>query len=429
MHPACAGEARRPELALGMTARESEASAAAKALQESEYRYRNLFQAMAASFWELDFTGVGAMLRGLRAEGVKDYAAYMAARPDCVKAMMAATRVLDVNEQTVSLFGRGDKAELLGTLEPFWPEASYHVFAGSIIAAIAGQPSYVRECKLRALDGRVLDTLFTACFPPESVANGKLLVGVIDISERVAAQAKLEQVRAEFAHAARVAVLGELTASIAHEVNQPLAAIAANAGAGLRWLDRAEPDIAEVRALTQRIIADAERAGQIIARVRAMVGHRAPELTPLSLNGVIEEAVQFLRHELEAHDVSLTLDLEAGLPLVLADRTQVQQLIVNLAINAMQALAGCAERRIIVRSESGDGSVLLFVEDTGPGLKREHLPLLFESFFSTKREGMGIGLSICRSIVEALGGAISAENRSEGGARFKVALPAHHTSV
>ena len=398
----------------------------ADALRESEYRYRNLFQAMAASFWELDFSGVGAMLRSLRNEGVTDFAAHMAARPTLVRAMMRATRVLDVNEHSVRLFGRGDKAPLLGTLEPFWPDASNHVFAGSVAAAVAGEARYVAECKLRALDGREFDALFTACFPPESVANGKLLVGVIDISERVAAQEKLQHVQAEFAHAARVSMLGELTASIAHEVNQPLAAIAANAAAGLRWLDRAEPDVAEVRALTARIIGDAERAAAIIARVRDMAGHRTPEPAALSINGVIEEAMLFLRHEIQAHEVSLSLSLAPDLPLVLADRTQVQQLVVNLAMNAMQSMAHAPviPRSLEVRSFAAAGGVSVAVEDSGLGVAPDHMALLFESFFTTKRNGMGIGLSICRSIVEALGGSIVAENRSEGGARFIFTLPA-----
>lgn len=404
------------------------------ALRESEYRYRNLFQAMAASFWELDFTGVGAMLRELRAQGVKDYGAHMNANPALVRDMMRGTRVLDVNEQTVRLFGRGDKAELLGTLEPFWPEASTWVFTGSVLAAVSGQPSYVRECKLRALDGREFDTLFTACFPPESVANGKLLVGVIDISERVKAQAMLQQVQAEFAHAARVSMLGELTASIAHEVNQPLAAIAANAAAGLRWLDRPEPDVAEVRAITQRIIADAERAAATIARVRDMAGHRTPALKQLAINGAIEEAMLFLRHELHAHDVALEYVLTPGLPAVLADRTQVQQVIVNLAMNALQSMAQVEGRRVLRVSSAQDGAcVRVSVEDSGPGLAAAHEARLFQSFFTTKANGMGMGLAICRSIIEALGGRISASNRTEGGACFSFTLPAaqwgDHTSV
>lgn len=397
------------------------------ALRESEYRYRNLFQAMAASFWELDFTSVGAMLRGLRTEGVADYAAYFRDHPAFVRAMMHATRVIDVNDQTVVLFGRGDKAELLQPLDVFWPDESNHIYAASVLAAVSGKASYATECKLRKLSGEKFDALFTACFAPESVAAGKLLIGVIDISERVRAQAMLAQLQAEFAHAARVSMLGELTASIAHEVNQPLAAIATNASAGLRWLDRPEPDVAEVRTLTQRIVADAQRAAEIISRVRAMAGHRTPEPTPLAINGVVEESTQFLAHELQSQEVDLTLDLARSLPLVLADRTQLQQVVVNLAVNAIQAMAQTPreQRRLIVRTQLSESAVRVVVEDNGPGIDPAQAQRIFESFYTTKKSGMGMGLPICRSIIESGGGSISVRNlEGGGGASFSFTLPA-----
>lgn len=398
---------------------------AEEALRESEYRYRNLFQAMAASFWELDFAPVGAMLRGLRKQGISDYEAYFSGNPAFVREMMHATRVIDVNEQTVALFGRGDKAELLRPLDAYWPEQSNHIYAASVIAAVSGKPSYAAECRLRTLSGETFDALFTACFAPEAVANGKLLIGVIDISERVRAQEKLRAVQAEFAHAARVSMLGELTASIAHEVNQPLAAIATNASAGLRWLNRDEPDLDEVRALTQRIIADAQRAGEIIARVRAMAGPRSPEPSLLSINGVVEEAMLFLAHELQGRAVTLKLDLAKDLPPVLADRTQMQQVVVNLAVNAAQAMAQApqADRALTVRTALSERGVEISIEDRGPGIDAAHLSRIFESFFTTKSEGMGMGLPICRSIVENYGGAIRAGNRPDGGAVLTVTLP------
>ena len=397
---------------------------AEQALRESEYRYRNLFQAMAASFWELDFKPVGGMLRELRGQGVKDYAAYFAENPAFVRAMMQATRVIDVNEQTIALFGRGDKAEMLQALDVYWPDESNHVYAGSVLAAVGGKASYAAECKLRKLNGDVFDALFTACFAPEAVADGRLLIGVIDISERVQAQTMLRQVQADFAHAARVSMLGELTASIAHEVNQPLAAIATNASAGLRWLDRAEPDVAEVRALTQRIIADAQRAADIIARIRAMAGHRTPETETLTVNSVVEEAMLFLAHELQAHQVSLLLKLTKGAPPVLADRTQLHQVVVNLAVNAMQAMAQTQVRTLTIRTSFDDSGVHISVEDTGHGIKAEDAQRLFESFFTTKSNGLGLGLPICRSIIENYGGTIRVRNLEAGGAAFTVTLPA-----
>jgi signal transduction histidine kinase len=399
--------------------------ATAEALRESEYRYRNLFQAMAASFWELDFNPVGGLLRQARAAGVKDYAAHFAENPAFVRALMRATRVIDVNDQTVALFGRGDKAELLVPIDVFWPEESTPVYAASVLAAISGKPSYAAECKLRTIEGREFEALFTACFAPESVSAGKLLIGVIDISARVRAQEALQRVQAEFAHAARVSMLGELTASIAHEVNQPLAAIATNAAAGLRWLDRVEPDIGEVRALIGRVADDAQRAGDIIARIRALATRSAPERRPLSLNGLIEESCAFLRHEMQAQGVSLALMLAPNLPPMLGDRTQLQQVIVNLSVNAVQAMALHDGPRVLaIETSQKDDDLIVRVEDTGPGIAPDKRDRIFDSFYTTKTGGMGMGLPICRSIVESHAGVIAVAPRAGGGACFTFTLPA-----
>lgn len=392
-----------------------------EALKRSEHRYRNIFQAMAVAFWELDFFPVGDILRDLRKQGVTDFAAHMAAHPEVVRQMMRATRIVDINDQVMAMLGRGDRAEMLVNLEDYWPQASTPVYAASVVAAVTGQPNYSTETRIRAMDGREIDVLFTACFPPDTMNKGALLVGVVDISERKKAEAMLAQLQAEFAHAARISMLGELTASIAHEVNQPLAAIAASAAAGQRWLGRDEPDLEEVKTLVARIARDADRAAQIIGRVRDMAMRRAPEPLPLSLNGLVEEAMVFLRHEIQGHEVTLTLNLAPGLPPVLADRTQLQQVVVNLAVNALQAMGQGGT--LVLATTLTDAGVSLTVSDTGPGIPEDSLGRLFDSFFTTKDGGMGMGLPICRSIVESYGGTIAAANGAVG-AVFTVTLPA-----
>ena len=399
-----------------------------EALLYSEHRYHSLFQAMAASFWELDLSGVNDMLRRLRDDGVVDFRRYFGENPGVVRQILHATRVVDVNDQTVALFGRGCKQELLGNAEPFWPEESWPAYAEGVLSGIAGEPVYSTETRMRRLDGSHVDVLFTACNLPEARRKGTVLVGIIDVSERNRAQDMLRQVQADFAHAARVSMLGELTASIAHELNQPLAAIATNGEASLRWLDRPQPDIEEVRASTQRMLIDARRASDIIGRVRGMVARRGPKRKRLSLNDVIREALQFLRHEIQAQRVTVLQHVEPTAPEVLADRTQLQQVIVNLAVNAMQAMeqAGTTDRRLTFRTCVPDeATVLCTVEDSGPGIKLEHQPRMFDSFFTTKDCGMGMGLSICRSIIEAHGGRITAGNQTgQGGARLCFTLPA-----
>jgi signal transduction histidine kinase len=236
----------------------------------------------------------------------------------------------------------------------------------------------------------------------------------------------LAKARSELAHVARVTSLGVLTASIAHEVNQPLTAIAANGASSLHWLTRDEPDIEKVRLLTKRVVAEARRASEIIGRIRDMTSQRAPEQKSLSIDDVINESLSFLHHELQEKGIIVSLDLTRELPQIAGDRTQLQQVIVNLTINAVQAMTQLApaDRRISVGTMLSDPeTVCCSIEDNGPGIGPEHLPRLFDSFFTTKDNGMGMGLAICRSIVEAHGGRIRADNNSTlGGARFSFDL-------
>lgn len=221
--------------------------------------------------------------------------------------------------------------------------------------------------------------------------------------------------------------LSMLTASIAHEVNQPLAAIVTNSESALRGLARDEPNVERLRTLTERVTADARRASDIVERVRSMASRRDRKYEPLSINDVIDESLGFLRNELELNGVAVSVVSEPGLPQIVADRIRLQQVIVNLIINAVQAMAQLAskDRRIGIRIALTDqDTVCCTIEDSGPGFDAECLSRLFDSFFSTKDTGMGIGLAICRSIVEAHGGSIRADNNSIlGGARLVFDLP------
>jgi PAS domain S-box-containing protein len=555
-----------------------------EALSRAEHRYHNVFRAMAVSFWELDFTAVGGMVQRLVRGGQTDLRRYFAAHPDFVRDMIRATHVIDVNDLSVAMFGRGGKDEMLASLEPYWPEDSFSIYAAAVAAAIEGKPHFAAETRLSSLDGRELDVWFTACFPPEMLARGKLLIGILDISadkkaktalemseeryrnlfhflplamlqldrreladvfnslnregisdlqtyfaanpdfyqyaansirvvevnqravelfqardaseligpaarvwseasdtirasmvarfegasrfeaemkirtctgrvrdvlyvahfpeaferealglgcmldisDRVEAQTKLSRIQAEFAHAARVSMLGELTASIAHEINQPLGAILTSGETAMRWLDRAEPDLEELRALATRTVSDARRAGEIIRRIRSLASPGELELLSLDLNNVVEEVMMFLAPELKRQRVEATLDL-APVPLVVrADRVQIQQVFANLAVNSFQAMSEQEDRRLTIRTRLGDGdAIYVEVDDTGPGIPESLRARLFQSFFTTKKGGMGIGLAICRSIVESHGGRLAAANGPNGqGARFYFTLPA-----
>lgn len=236
-----------------------------------------------------------------------------------------------------------------------------------------------------------------------------------------------DQAQSEFARAARLSTLGELTGSIAHEVNQPLTAIFTNSETALRWLDCLEPNVAKARELVQRNIEEARRAAAVVTRVRAMASGRVPQLIALSLHDVINDAIAFLSSEMRETNVSTSLDLLPTLPKVRGDRIQLQQVVVNLVINATQAMAHAkaARRTISIQTMMIDERTIgCAVEDSGPGIDPQHFDCLFDSFFTTKDSGMGLGLPVSRSIIEAHHGELRANNNSSlGGARFSFSLP------
>ena len=232
------------------------------------------------------------------------------------------------------------------------------------------------------------------------------------------------------AHLSRLAVIGELTASIAHEVNQPLAAMLSNAETVEILLGAPSPAIDTIREIMADIRADNDRASSVIRRLRDLLQKRSLEMTALDVNSMISETLHFLSVDARHREVEIELDLAATLPPIRGDKLHLQQVLLNLVINGMDAMSDTPEpmRRIKLSSGmNGDGMVSVSVRDRGPGIPPERLPRLFDSFFTTKRTGVGLGLSIARSIIEAHRGRIWAENDSNGGAVFHIALRAETT--
>ena len=220
--------------------------------------------------------------------------------------------------------------------------------------------------------------------------------------------------------------LGELAASIAHEVNQPLAAIVADASASLNWLAAAPPDLESVREALDSIARDGHRAAEVIQRVRQLAKKSASRKDAVDLSDVVRDVVPLVRAELRQQEISLLLDLAPTLPLVLGDRIQLQQVLLNLVINAVEAMGAVTgrPRRLVIRSEPQDGDhVGVTVQDTGSGIASNHLDQVFSAFFTTKPSGMWMGLSISRSIVEAHGGRLWATPNEPHGAIFRFSLP------
>jgi C4-dicarboxylate-specific signal transduction histidine kinase len=240
------------------------------------------------------------------------------------------------------------------------------------------------------------------------------------------AEQALRKAQAELAHVTRVTSLGELTASIAHEVNQPLGAVVANAEACLRWLDRETPDLAKARRSVEWVISDGNRASEVVRRVRALAKKTDVEKTPLDINTVVSEVIAPIQREFGSHQISLRTELTPALPTILGDRVQLQQVIINLVMNGIEAMQTVTDRprELVIRSgEDETHQVYLSVKDCGIGISAENANRLFNAFFTTKSRGLGMGLSICRSIVEAHGGRLSASRNQEAGATFQFVLP------
>ncbi|GEP60394.1 MHYT domain-containing protein [Reyranella soli] len=246
------------------------------------------------------------------------------------------------------------------------------------------------------------------------------------VSKRNRAEEALRQTRAELAHIQRVTTMGELAASISHEVMQPLGAGVTNAEAALRWLSAQPPDLDEVRQAIGGAVKDGRRALEIIGRIRSLIKKEPPRKDALEVNEAIVELIALSRDEVMKNNVSVQAQLAEGLPLIQGDRVQLQQVILNLIINAVEAMSGVSEgsrRLLIATGKDASGRVLVSVQDSGPGLKPESVERLFDSFYTTKPGGTGMGLSICRSIVEAHGGRIWATPNAGPGITMQFTLP------
>ena len=399
---------------------------AEESVRESERRYRHIFQTVGVSLWEEDFSEVEAAIDDLKSQGVRNFREYLSAHPEFIRQATSMVKILDLNEVSLKLFGARSKDELLVSLHKVFLPETEEVFAGQLIAIAEGRSSFESETALQTLKGGKLAVLLTITLPPPPTKLNSVLVSITDITERKRAEEALSKAQTELAHITRVMTMGELAASIAHEINQPLAAVVTNGNACMRWLTRSQPDLEEARETVQRIIRDGMRASEVIANIRSLLKRSDSNRLPLDINEVIQETMALTQSEAGRRRVSLRTDFAAKLPLVVGDRVQLQQVILNLMMNGIEAMSLVSDRprQLLIETRRDDSEyVLISVIDSGFGLDPKHAERLFEAFFTTKTEGMGMGLSISRSIIEAHGGRLWATPNAEAGATFQFTVP------
>jgi two-component system, LuxR family, sensor kinase FixL len=274
--------------------------------------------------------------------------------------------------------------------------------------------------------GNALDTLISTELV--EIDNESCFVTTVrDVTEQRQMEREAREQRQQLMHLTRVASLGELSGAIAHELNQPLTAILSNAQAARRFLAKDPVDLVEIREIVEDIIQSDKRAGEVIRRLRAMLKKGETQLLPVDINDVVEDVLDFAHGELVTHGVAVSNRLSSGLPAVNGDRVQLQQLFLNLVTNACEAMSTRERsKRVLAISTvyDWDGTVGVAISDSGWGVAPERLERLFEPFYSTKDDGLGLGLAICRTIVAAHNGRLWAENNLGGGATFRVSLPA-----
>jgi predicted ATPase/signal transduction histidine kinase len=285
---------------------------------------------------------------------------------------------------------------------------------------------FAHEYRLRMPDERVKHIHVVARAFRDQAGDVEFVGAVMDVTAIRLAARELHKTRTDLAHVTRVTSLGELTASIAHEVNQPLGAVMFNAEAALSWLDCNPPNMNEAHVALQRIVRDGTRAGEVVRRIRAVARKTDTKMAPLNLSDVLSEALTFVQHELSTSRVALRVEHASALPHILADKVQLQQVVLNLVMNGIEAMQSVTDRprELVIRSEQDDAQQLrVTVTDCGVGFSADNEDRLFNTFFTTKSAGMGMGLSICRSIIELHGGRIWAVSNVPHGATIQFTLP------
>ena len=402
-------------------------------LSREQNRFHSVFDGTIVGFVEIDLRNVRRTMAELECE-VGDIAAHIAADIGIVRRVLDCTPVVGLNEKACQMLGVGPSEAIGKPLGSWCPDETMGVWNQVFLDYIAGKASHESETLVRRSDGTMLDVILSAAYPKLPDEQVFVVVGLVDISERIAREKALARAQLNLAHAARVSMLGQLAASITHEINQPLSAIVANGNATLRWLNRPKPDLEEARDAIGRMIFEGERASQIIQRTRAMAMKGSGERAVFELQSTLHEAIEITHRQLGVLGASCVAQVCSTPVRILGDRVQLQQVIINLIVNAAQAMSSAGSgaepdaRQVSVHVDADGGHAVIRVVDSGPGLQDADADRLFDAFFTTKSDGMGMGLSVSKDIVEAHGGTILACNNTGLGCTFTIGLPVAPTS-
>jgi signal transduction histidine kinase/MFS family permease len=395
-----------------------------RTLSHSEARYRTMFEQTNVSMVETDLSPARSALARLQQMGVTDLREHVLRHPAFVADCARQITVTNANDAAVRLLECDSRAEVLGPMARFVP-ASCEMLVAVLLAMWSGASRFEREVQLCTRAGRPITLLLIIALPEDEGASERVVFAMIDITVRERARESLVLAREELARAGRATAVGAVSASIAHELKQPLSALAIDAQACMRWLMANPPNIDEAKAAARHTVEQVMRAAGIVDRTRSHLtrGRRAP--ASVNLTAIVHEVAALFEGELNSEGIVLGITAEPDV-MVAADEIEMQQVLANILTNGIHAIrsAAPARRELSIRvGEDASGWVEVSVRDTGAGIADEHLAHLFEPLFTTRPDGMGMGLAICRSMVEVHGGTLDARNDPGGGAVFKVRLP------
>ncbi|WP_428679394.1 PAS domain-containing sensor histidine kinase [Reyranella sp.] len=390
-------------------------------LLRTERRYAALFDVSNMTFAEMDFSAAEKILDSLKATGVADLRAYMAARPDELAHVLKTVKTTRVNDALARLMGYESVSDLVANPPAENADDGPEVLLRQLEMHYYGIDHIDGRTVLIGKQGRRIPVYFTVI----RLADGLHLSSHVDLSEQERIEGLRRAAQAELARANRVATVGAFSASIAHELNQPIASILIDAQTGLRHIARESPDLEALGRILQRVERTAQRVARIVQRTRENIVKGRGVAQAIDLPRLVSDTRDLLDHDLERAGVELDIVSAEYIPMIKGDPVELQQVFVNLVNNAVEAMRDRAGvRSITIEIVAEEAGVLVRVADTGPGIPEEHIEKLFEPFFTTRSAGIGMGLQICRSAVEAMGGQLTVANRPGGGACFSFDLPA-----